>query len=141
MVQSDPHVTGHEASPAFHFAPQAQVLDDPGRAKPGDWSLDGPQSRERYAPAYATAFTYLDHQQAVFRRDDSCVVVAAYDLSSDTLFAQRTVTSALALAADERTLALSRDSRVIAGARVLSATAPCGPLLMSLQAAAPGERH
>src|SRR5713101_2270004 len=106
MVRSDPHVTGHEASPAFHFAPQAQVLDDPGRAKPGDWSLDGPQSRERYAPAYATAFTYLDHQQAVFRRDDFCLVVAAYDLSSDTLFAQRAVTSALALAWDERTLTL-----------------------------------
>jgi len=141
MVQSDPHVTGHEASPAFHFAPQAQVLDDPGRAKPGDWSLDGPQSRERYAPAYATAFTYLDHQQAVFRRDDSCLVVAAYDLSSDTLFAQRAVTSALALAWDERTLTLSRDSGVASGARALTATASCGPFVMSLEAVAPGEHH
>jgi len=141
MVQSDPHVTGHEASPAFHFAPQAQVLDDPGRAKPGDWSLDGPQSRERYAPAYATAFTYLDHQQAVFRRDDFCLVVAAYDLSSDTLFAQRAVTSALALAWDERTLTLSRDSGVASGARALTATASCGPFVMSLEAVAPGEHH
>ena len=141
LVQSEPHVTGHEASPAFHFAPRARALDDPGGAKPEDWSLDGPQSRERYAPAYASTFTYLDHQQAVFRRADSCVVVAAYDLSSDTLFERRAVTGALALAADERTLTLSRDSGVVSGARALTATAPCGPLVLSLEAVAPGERH
>ena len=141
LVQSDPYVTGHLASPTFHFAAGARALDDPGNAKPEDWSFDPPQARESYAPPYAKAFEYLDHQQAVFRRDDSCVVVAAYNLSSDTLFAQRVVTSALALAADERTLALSRDSGVIAGARALTATAPCGPLVMSLEAVAPGERH
>src|SRR2546427_12613946 len=127
MVQSDPHVTGHEASPAFHFAPQAQVLDDPGRAKPGDWSLDGPQSRERYAPAYASTFTYLDHQQAVFRRADSCVVVAAYDLSSDTLFERRAVTGGPALAAGGRAPSLSPDPRVVSGARGLTPTPPGGP--------------
>jgi hypothetical protein len=141
LLQTDPHVTGHEASPAFHFAPQASALDDPERAKPDDWSFDAPQSRERYAPPYATAFTYLEHQQAVFRRNDSCVVVAAYDLSRDTLFAQRAVTSALALAPDERTLTLSRDSGVVSGARALSATASCGPFVLSLEAVAPGERH
>lgn len=141
LSQADPHVTGHEASPAFHFAPQASALDDPGQAKPDDWSFDAPQSRERYAPAYATAFTYLDHQQAVFRRDDSCVVVAAYDLSRDTLFAQRVVTSALALAPDERTLTVSRDSSPASGARALAATGPCGPLVMSLEAIAPEQRH
>jgi hypothetical protein len=116
-------------------------LDDPGRAKPADWSLDGPRSRERYAPAYAIAFTYLDHQTAVFQRNDSCIVVAAFDLSGDTLFARQAVTAALALAADERTLALSRDSGVATGARALTATAACGPLVMSLEAVAPSERH
>jgi hypothetical protein len=141
LVQSEPHVTGHEASPAFHFAPGGRALDDPGGAQPEDWSLDGPQSRERYAPAYAIAFTYLDHQKAVFRRDDSCVVVAAYDLSSDTLFARQAVTGALALAADERTLTLSRDSGIASGARALTATAPCGPLVLSLEAVAPSERY
>jgi hypothetical protein len=141
LIQSEPHVTGHDASPAFHFAPGTRALDEPGGAKPEDWSLDVQQARERYAPAYAKAFTYLDHQKAVFRRDDSCVVVAAYDLSSDTLFARQAVTGALALAADERTLALSRDSGVVTGARALTATAPCGPLVLSLEAVAPGERH
>src|SRR5439155_16469089 len=79
--------------------------------------------------------------QAVFRRDDSCVVVAAYDLSSDTLFARHAVTAALALAADERTFAISRDSGVVTGTRALATTAPCGPLVLSLEAVAPGERH
>jgi hypothetical protein len=141
LLHSEPRVTGHEASPSFHFAPGARALDNPGGAKPEDWSLDGPQTRERYAPAYAIAFTYLQHQQAVFQRDDSCIVVAAYDLSRDTLFARQAVTAALALAADERTLALSRDSSVVTGVRALTATAPCGPLVMSLEAVAPSERH
>jgi hypothetical protein len=141
LIQSEPHVTGHDASPAFHFAPGARALDEPGNAKPEDWSLDVQQAPERYAPAYAKAFTYLDHQEAVFRRADSCIIVAAYDLSSDTLFARHAVSGALALAADERTLTLSRDSGVVSGARALVATVRCGPLVMSLEAVAPGERH
>jgi len=141
LVPSEPHVTGHLASPTFHFAPQARALDDLGSAKPEDWTFDTPNAREQYAPAYATAFESLDHQAALFRRADSCLFVAAYDLSSDTLFARHTVTAALALAADERTLALSRDSGVVAGVRALTTTAPCGPLVLSLEAVAPVERH
>lgn len=141
LAGSDPVVTGHEASPAFHFVPGARALDDPGSAQPEDWSLDTRNARERYAPPYATAFGYLDHQAAVFRRGDTCVVVAAYDLSDDTLFADRPVTTALALAADERVIALARDSGLAAGARSLAATAPCGPLVVSLEATARRERH
>ncbi len=141
LAGSDPVVTGHEASPAFHFVPGARALDDPGSAQPEDWSLDTRNARERYAPPYATAFGYLDHQAAVFRRGDTCVVVAAYDLSDDTLFADRPVTTALALAADERVIALARDSGLAAGARTLAATAPCGPLVVSLEATARRERH
>ena len=141
LVPSDPVVTGHEASPAFHFAPGVRALNDPGSAKPEDWSLDTPNARERYAPPYATAFGYLDHQAAVFRRGDSCLVVAAYDLSDDTLFADRSVTTALALAADERIIALARDSGLAAGTRALAATGPCGPLVLSLEATARRERH
>ncbi len=141
LAGSDPVVTGHEASPAFHFVPGARALDDPGSAQPEDWSLDTRNARERYAPPYATAFGYLDHQAAVFRRGDTCVVVAAYDLSDDTLFADRPVTTALALAADERVIALARDSGLAAGARTLAATAPCGPLVISLEATARRERH
>jgi hypothetical protein len=141
LVESEPFVTGHGASPAFHFAPAARALDDPGKARPDDWRIDLPNARERYAPRYATAFGSLDHQAAVFRRDDSCLVVAAYDLSNDTLFADRPVSTALALAADDRIVALARDSGLAARARALAATAPCGPLVVSLEAMAPRDRH
>jgi len=141
FVTSDPFVTGHEPSPAFRFAPAARALDDPGSARPDDWLFEPRNARERYAPAYAKAFTYLEHQRAMFRRGDSCLVVAAYDLSADTLFAARSVTTALALGANERTLATARDLAAAAGPRALTATAPCQPLVFSLEAVAAGERH
>jgi hypothetical protein len=141
LLSSDPFVTGHEPSPAFRFAPAARALDDPGNARPDDWRFEPPSARERYAPAYAKAFTYLEHQRAVFRRGDSCLVVAAYDLSADTLFAARTVTTALALGADEQTLITARDSAPAAGPRALTATALCQPLVFSLEAVAPRDRH
>ena len=140
MLESEPNITGHDPSPAFGFTPSARVFDEPGRTRPEDWSLDPPQARERYAPAYAKAFGYLDHQAALFRRGDSCVMVAAFDLSDDTLFAERPATAALALAADEHTTFVARDSGVT-GTRALAATAPCEPLLFSLEAVAPRERH
>jgi hypothetical protein len=141
LASSDPFVTGHEPSPAFRFAPATRAVDDPGNARPDDWLFEPPSARERYAPAYAKAFTYLEHQRAMFRRGDSCVVVAAYDLSADTLFAARAVTTALALGADERTLATARDSAAAAGPRALTATALCQPLVFSLEAVAARERH
>jgi hypothetical protein len=141
LVQFEPNITGHLPSPTFHFAPGARALDDPGHAQPEDWSLEIPNAREHYAPPYATAFGYLDHQAAVFRRGDSCLVVAAYDLADDTLFAHRPVATALALTADERIIAVARDSGLAAGARALAATGPCGPLVLSLEATARRERH
>jgi hypothetical protein len=141
MVPSEPVVTGHDPSPAFRFAPAARALENPASARPDDWRFESPGARERYAPAYAKAFTYLEHQRAVFRRGDSCIVVAAYDLSADTLFAEHAVTATLALGADERTLTTSRDSSEAAGPRALTATAPCQPLVFSLEALAQRERH
>src|SRR6266566_846646 len=141
LVQSDPKVTGHYPSGAVQFAPSAHALVDPAGATPEDWNLDPPKTREQYAPAYATSFTYLEHQEALFRRGDSCLVVAAPDLSGDTLFAQRAVSVALALAADEHTIVTARDSGSAAAPRAVVAAAPCQPYLLSLEADAPHERH
>ena len=141
LVQSDPNVTGHGPSGAVQFAPSAHALADPTAATPGDWSLDPPKAREQYAPAYAAKFTYLEHQEALFRRRDSCLVVAAPDLSADTLFAGRAVRVALALAADEHASVIARDSGVATAPRAVVAAAPCQPYLLSLEADAPHERH
>ena len=141
LLPSEPRIAGHEPSPSFRFAPAARAFDDPGGARPEDWDLDARQARERYAPDYARAFVGLDHQVAVFRRDDSCIVVGAYDLSGDTLFAEDSVRGALVLAADEHTLVIARDSGVATGTRALAATAPCQPFVLSLEAVAPHEQH
>lgn len=141
LLSFEPRITGHEPSPAFDFAAQARALDHPERARSEDWTLDPPQAPERYAPAYARAFTNLDHQMAAFRRGDSCVVAAAYDLSRDTLFAGRQVAAALVLAVDEHTTGLVRDSGLVAGTRALAAHAPCGPMVVSLEAMSAASRH
>ena len=141
LIESDPRITGHDRSPSFHFTPGAHALDDPTGAKPEDWSLDAPQARERYAPPYAASFTSLAHQEALFRRGDSCLVAAATDLAADTLFARRDVRLALALAADEHAIVTARDSGVATGPRALLAAAPCQPFVLSLEAVAPRERH
>ena len=141
LIQSEPRITGHNPSPVFHFAPGARPVDDPATAKPEDWTFDTPQARERYAPPYATTFTYLEHQEALFRRGDSCLVVAAPDLSGDTLFARQAVSVALTLAADERAIVTARDSGVATAPRAVVAAAPCRPFLLSLEAVAPRERH
>lgn len=141
LVQSDPNVTGHYLSSASQFAPSAHALADPLSAKADDWSLDPPKPRELYAPAYAATFIHLEHQEAVFRRGDSCLVVAAPDLSDDTLFAGHAVGVALTLAADEHTLVTARDSARAAAPRAVVAAAPCQPYLLSFEAVAPRERH
>jgi hypothetical protein len=141
LIESEPRITGHDPSPAFRFTPGTHALDDPVAAKPEDWSLDAPGARERYAPPYAAAFTGLEHQEAVFRRGDSCLVVAAPELAGDTLFAGRAVSVALTLAADEHVLVTARDSGVADAPRAVAAAAPCRPYLLSLEAVAPRERH
>jgi hypothetical protein len=141
MVPSEePKITGHDRSPAFHFAPGVRALDRPEGARPDDWSTDQPGARERYAPAYATAFTYLDHQMAVFPRDDSCTVVAAYDLSRDTLWAHERARAALVLARNERDLVISDHDARLEGRDVLAATAPCSHQLLSLEIVSPARR-
>src|SRR5712691_2740165 len=82
---AQPPITGHEPQPAFHFLPDAPAFDDPASSSTQDWMLDAHRAREHYAAPYATALAPLAHQVALFRRGDSCLVVAAYDASRDTL--------------------------------------------------------
>jgi tetratricopeptide (TPR) repeat protein len=85
-------IVGHERQPAHGFFPVARPLR---------WDLARLRPRARYAPSYAKAFTSLaEHQVALFRRGDSAVAVAAFDLRRDTLFGDAPVRAALALGRD-----------------------------------------
>jgi len=95
-------ISGHEASPNFHFFPAVNGFD-PTTPIGGDaWNFKQPGSPERYAPRLASEFVQLSPQIALFRRGDSAQVVVAYDVSDDTTFRLAPVRSAVALAHDER---------------------------------------
>jgi hypothetical protein len=140
LFVTEPSVTGHDPSPAFQFTPGARAFDDPGDTKPKDWTPEPLEGRERYAPRYAKTFKYLDHQIGVFRRGDSCVVVAAYDLSKDTALAGRSARAALVLTRSEREVVVSDHETRLDHRDALVATTPCRQQVLSLEVVAPVRR-
>jgi len=139
---TEPLVTSHEPEPAFHFLPDAGAFDDPGSSHAEHWTPAAPRPRERYAPAYATAFAPLEHQVALFRRGDSCLVVAAYDVSDDTLFGEGAARDvALVLARDERSAPVIERRPAASSRDVIVAKVGAGPQLMSLELVAAARRH
>jgi hypothetical protein len=92
-------VSGHEASPNYHFIPASLSLDSLHEVS---FDLDEETSPERYAPVVARRLTEVSPQVALFRRSDSVLVVAAFDVSKRTPLDTATVASALVLAPDEK---------------------------------------
>ena len=77
------NIVGHEPRPAHSFVPAKRAMDDPTHATDDDWALESRLAHSRYAPVYADSFSVLGHQLARFRRGDSSVFVAAYDVGDD----------------------------------------------------------
>ncbi|HXF96590.1 MAG TPA: hypothetical protein VNI61_10885, partial [Gemmatimonadales bacterium] len=125
-------VVGHQGSPSVHFIPASGALEEPYAAGEGDWELRAPAPRERYAPAYADSFVAFPHQAAVFRRGESTLVVAAYELPGEAGFAGDSLAVALVLASGPgQAPVIARSSRPDG---VLLAVAPAGALVLSLEA-------
>jgi hypothetical protein len=125
-AEMDRQVVGHDRQPTYHFVPE-----ETGIAAAS--TLDPERSRELYAPTYAKAFTILEPEIAAFRRGDSTLVVAAYDVSQDTLFRSRPLAAALVLARGE-TDSMVVERRAAAGpSGVLIAMAPWVARLASLE--------
>lgn len=97
----EPLAIGHEASPSYHFVPEAAAFDGTDDGD-GTTTLTAKTAAERYAPGYAS-FASLRAEVATFRRGDSTVVVASYDVAGDTLFADSARRAALVLARDPAT--------------------------------------
>ena len=57
--------------------------------------------REKYSPTYTTGFVRLDAQVARFRRGDSTRIVAASDVSTDTIFGKVKFAAAVAASGDD----------------------------------------
>lgn len=134
-------IVGMEALPAYRYIPAGYVLNDPFRADSTVWWQQLPPVFARYAPAYAKSLVSLEHQQAVFKRGDSAIVVMAYEtrgnpaVAGAKLRAGLTVTQAGSVPRDYTSVIESAPA-----SGVLTVHAPWGPLVMSAELAAPERR-
>ena len=96
-------VSGHEPEPGFHFFLTQWPPDSLAQIVDSLFEIRQFPPREQYAPAYARSFTGLDAQVARFRRGDSTRIVAAYDVSSDTIFRRHKFAAALIAMGNEAT--------------------------------------
>lgn len=131
---SSPHegpISGHEASPNYHFLPETVKIDSVSDIGDSTWNLRNQRSAERYSPRMATILGNLAPQIALFRRGDSVQVVAVYDVSQDTLLSGEAIHSALVLARDERDQPLISELAIPRGWHSL--TVDAAPRLLSLE--------
>jgi hypothetical protein len=129
------HVVGHEPTPAFDFVPGPEALASPDAADAADWLLNDRFAQTRYAPRYARSVNNLEHQVAFFRRGDSAIVVAAFDLARDTAFSRDSVAAALSVAPAFAPESASVVTDSLAARRhVLSTASAWAPLLVSVEA-------
>lgn len=127
---NDAPVSGHEATPNYHFIPVALTTDTVPNVK---FDIDLDESAERYSSVIAKRVFEIQPQVAVFRRGDSAKVVVAYDVGLRRELDSIPVHGSLALARDEHSpLTLSPDTAGRKGA--LSAMVEPRPYVVSLEA-------
>jgi hypothetical protein len=135
---SDPYggqISGHEATPNYHFIPASLALDSVHEIR---FDLDLDRSTERYSPVAANRLTAISPQVALFRRGDSAEVVVAYDVSTRQPFDSAQVESGLVLAPDETSPVTVAAT---ASRGTLSARIDGRPHLMSLEVISRDKRH
>ncbi len=126
------NVIGHEAVPAHRFIPPSEVLTSPSSSDSTDWAVQLPPVVARYHPKYASRLLMLEHQQGLFRRGDTALVVVAYDVSK--VRGLRGQVDAALVITPGTTPAGRQTVRVDAPQKgVLTVKAPWGPLLMSAE--------
>jgi hypothetical protein len=124
----------YEPSPAFRFVPASAVLVTPASSTSIDWTAQDPPVPGRYAPPYARSLSALDHQEAMFKRGDSAIVVLGYNASEVQPLSGGMLTSALVLSAEGIPLAsygAMKHGAPMTG--VLITQGPWGSLLMSAE--------
>ena len=134
----EPAVAGYRGGGSgYNFVPDASVFDAPATLERGDWDLRLRAARTNYAPAYAKHFRTLDRQQiTLFRRGDSALVVATYDVKDDTLFARDTLEVGLFAASIDSTAIGEPRGETSSDASAhgaLMIRAPWQPMIVSLE--------
>ncbi len=121
-----PSSVGHQRSPSWWFFASADV--------PPRWDLDRERPSARYAPTWVAAFsTIREAQIARFRRGDSVVTVAGFDLSGDTTLAGATPQVGLVVGTDATTPVVVGGS-IAATHGAVAVVSADPPALVSLEA-------
>jgi hypothetical protein len=129
----EPSITGHEREPGFHFFLTHRPPDSLAQIVDSLFDVYQFPPREQYSPAYTRAFVRLDAQVARFRRGDSTRVVAAYDVTADTIFGRRKFAAALIAMGDETTAAARADVAESPAKSVLTVMTPWKSQLIGVE--------
>lgn len=137
---SEPSIIGHDPSPSFNFLPAGAGVDSPFTIAADRFELNLRTARVRYAPRYLRSLHPLGHQLSIFRRGDSALVVAAFDVSDDTTLAGRELASGLFLwsAPHDGVRSVREDT---ATRQVLTASTAWRPLVIGVEVLARKDRN
>lgn len=128
-----PSVTGHEREPGYHFFLTQRPPDSLGLIVDSVFDIYQFPPREQYAPPYTRAFVRLDAQVARFRRGDSTRIVAAYDVTADTIFAGRTFAAALVAMGNESAVPAKSEVAESPAINVLTVSTPWKEQLIGVE--------
>jgi hypothetical protein len=137
--QRQSNVIGHEPVPAYRFIPPFHVVTSPVTSDSTDWAVQLPPVVARYHPPYATRLLMLEHQQGLFRRGDTALVVIAYDVSKIERIGNSPIEAALIATPTGVPQQLETVQPSAPKRGTLTVRAPWGPLLMSAEIAVPAE--
>ncbi len=130
------NVIGQEATPAHRFIPPADVLTSPASSDSTDWAVQLPPVVARYHPAYASRLLMLEHQQGLFRRGDTAIIVLAYDVTKVRGLNDAPLEAALVVTPGTTPNGTGTRVRNAPKKGTITVRAPWGPLLMSAEVAA-----
>ena len=102
-LDAKPSITGHEREPGYHFFLTQRPPDSLAQIVDSIFDIFQFPPREQYSPAYTNGFVRLDAQVARFRRGDSTRIVAAFDVTTDTIFGKHQFAAAVVAMGDEST--------------------------------------
>ena len=125
-----------EGGSGYNFVPDWSVFRSPADLRADDWDLKARTARTLYGPAYARHIESFSPQIALFRRGDSALIVATYDLRGDTLLGGTGLEAGLfalpvdSMAVGEPLGKVETDARI---SGVLMTKAPWGPAVVGLE--------
>lgn len=130
-----PPIFGHEPSPSFWLFPEPALTPPWADVTELHWDPVKVRPSARYALSYAAGFAPIEHAQfARFRRGDTTLTVAAFDLRSDSVFSKRPADIRLVVARDPSTPVEIEAIAPVVPRAVLSVRSLWRPAVVSLEA-------